>query len=117
MTEENGQGEPPDDARDDRGAMGFMEATIALSDLGAKFGAIPHPMRPINELPPDSMWAPVDAAQQTIGEQVARAAGAVHARAAALSVNNAREAVEYGRQHAIPVPQRIIERAQSSQDG
>jgi len=73
-------------------------------------------MRAAQELPPDSMWAPVEAAHQTIGEQVARAAGAVHARAAALSIDNAREAVEYGQQHGIPVPQRIIERAQASRD-
>jgi hypothetical protein len=117
MAEENEQAGTPDDARYDLGAMDFMEATIALSDLGARFAAPPHPMRPAQELPPDSMWAPVEAAHQTVGEQVARAAGAVHAQAAALSIDNAREAVEYGRQHGIPVPQRIIERAQASQDG
>jgi nucleotide-binding universal stress UspA family protein len=116
MTDENEQAGTPDDARYDRGAMDFIEATIALSDLGAKFAATPHPTRPAQELPPDSMWAPVDAAHQTIGEQVTRAAGAVHARAAALSIDNARAAVEYGQQHGIPVPQHIIDRARASQD-
>ena len=116
MTDKNEQAGTPDDARYDRGAMDFIEATIALSDLGARFAATPHPTRQAQELPPDSMWAPVEEAHQTIGEQVARAAGAVHARAAALSIDNAREAVEYAQQHGIPVPQRIIERAQASRD-
>jgi len=117
MSDENEQTGTPDDARYDRDAMDFIEATIAVSDLGAQFAAPPNLIRPAQELLPGSMWAPVEAAHQAIGEQVARAAGAVHARAAALSIDNAREAVEYGRQHGIPVPQRIIDRAQASRDG
>jgi nucleotide-binding universal stress UspA family protein len=116
MTDENEQAGMADDARDDRAATDFMDATIALSDLGAKVAAAPYPMRTAQELPPDSMWAPVEAAHETIGEQVARAAGAVKARAAASAIDNAREAVEYGQQHGIPVPQHIIERARASQD-
>jgi hypothetical protein len=116
MTDDNEQAGTPDDARYDRAAIDFMEATIALSDLGAKFAATSHPMRPAQGLPPDSLWAPAEAAHRTIGEQVARESEAVRARAAASAIDNAREAVEYGQQHGIPVPQRIIERAQKSRD-
>jgi len=52
----------PADARSDRAAMDFMDATIALSDLGAKVAAAPYPMRTAQELPPGSMWGEVEAA-------------------------------------------------------
>lgn len=62
MTDENGKTGMPADARSDRAAMDFMDATIALSDLGAKVAAAPYPMRTAQELPPGSMWGEVEAA-------------------------------------------------------
>jgi nucleotide-binding universal stress UspA family protein len=116
MTDENGQAGLPVAARCDRTAMDFMDATIALSDLGAKFAATPHPMRPAPELPPGSMWAEAEAANQTVREQVAAAAEAVRVQAAAAAVRNAREAVEFGQQHGIPVPPHIVQRARTAPD-
>ena len=116
MTDENGQAEMPDDARYDRDAMDFMDATITLSDLGAKAATALPPLRPAAELPAGSMWAEVEAVNQSVREQVAGVAEAVRARAAAAAVRNAQEAVEFGRQHGIPVPPHIVERARGGQD-
>jgi nucleotide-binding universal stress UspA family protein len=116
MTDENEQAGKSADARDDRAATDFMDATIALSDLGAKVAAASPPMRLAPELPPGSMWAEVEAANQSVREQVADDAEAVRARAAAAAVHNAREAVEFGQQHGIPVPPHILQRARAGQD-
>jgi nucleotide-binding universal stress UspA family protein len=116
MTDENEQAGKSADARDDRAATDFMDATIALSDLGAKVAAASPPMRLAPELPPGSMWAEVEAANQSVREQVADAAEAVRARAAAAAVHNAREAVEFAQQHGIPVPPHILQRARAGQD-
>lgn len=116
MTDEDGQAGLPVDARYDRAAMDFMDATIALSDLGAKAAAAAPPTRPAQELPPVSMWGEVEAANQSVREQVAAAAEAVRAQAAAAAVRNAREAVEFGQQHGIPVPPHIVQRAQAGRD-
>ena len=43
-----------------------MDATNALSDLGAKFAAASHPMRPAQELPSGSVWGEVEAANQSV---------------------------------------------------
>ena len=109
MTDENEQAGTPDDARYDRAAMDFMDATIALSDLGAKFAATPPP----DETSPGAttglnVGRGRGGESDQLGNRWLGAAEAVRARAAASAVDNAREAVEYGQQHGIPVPQHII---------
>jgi hypothetical protein len=117
MTDENGQAGMPADARYARAPKEFVDATIALSDLQAKFAGASPPMRPAPELPTDSMWAEVEAANQTVGDQVAAAAEALRARVAILAVENAQEAVEFGLQNGISVPPHIVERARAGRDG
>jgi hypothetical protein len=116
MIDDNGHG-VPSDARYDRAAMDFMDATIALSDLDAKFAAASPPMRPAPELPTDSVWGEVEAANQTVGYQVAAAAEALRARVAISAVENAQEAVEFGLQNGISVPPHIVERPRAGQGG
>jgi hypothetical protein len=117
MTDEDGRGGIPVDARCDRASKDFMAASVALSDIYTEISATSPPVRPAPQLPPNSMWAPVGAAQQTVGGQVAAAADALNERLAAAAVDTAREAVAFGQQTGISVPPHIAQRARVGRDG
>jgi hypothetical protein len=117
MTDDDRRGGISADARCDRASKDFMDATIALSDIYTEMSATSPPVGPAPRVPPNSMWAPTEVAQQTVGGQLAAAAEALKRRAAAAAAEAAREAVEFGYQTGISVPPHIAERARASRDG